>query len=95
MIGTKHEVVQCRVVGRLGEFEGRSAAGVLELTGTAWEFILGRRHQHIPVDVADNDDHMGPDSENEEAPVGKVDDDIEEKEFRITVNIAHVSRKAI
>lgn len=48
--------------------------------------------QHIPVDVADNGDHLGVDSENEELTTDEVDDEKDEKEYRVNTDKFHVSQ---
>lgn len=78
-IGTKYGVVKCRIVNRLDEDERWSKAGILEMRGALWEPVFGKHNQHILADVADNGDHMGFDSENEEAKADVSDDEAFEK----------------
>ena len=66
LIGTKRGVVKCRTVERLGSAERWNRNNVLEMKGTPWEPIPGKDDQHIPVDIAENGDYMGSESENEE-----------------------------
>lgn len=68
---------------------------VLEMCGTPWEPIPGKYGQHIPVDMVDNGEYMGLDSENEETRIEKADDEADWKEFRSISNKCHVSRNAV
>ena len=95
LIGTKHGVVKCRTVSRLSEAERWSKNGILDMRGTLWQPIFGRYNQHIPVDIADNGDHMGFDSENEDVTTDVVDDETGEKEYTTNTDKFHVSQKAI
>ena len=95
LIGTKYGVVKCRIVNRLDEEARWNKNGVMEMKGAPWEPIPGTPNQHIPVDVADNGDHMGLGSESEEAKVGEIDDENEGNECRINVDKLHVSQKVV
>ena len=51
------------------------------MCGTPWGPIPGRYNQHIPVDIADDGEHMGLDSENEEPSKEEIDDEINDQDF--------------
>ena len=71
LIGTKRGVVKCWTVERLDIAERWDKNNILEMVGTPWEPVPGKDDQHIPVDIVDNGEYMGSDSENEEM---KADD---------------------
>ena len=95
LVGTKNGVVKCRTVNRCNEVDRWSRENVLGMQGTPCEPVPGKASQHIPVDVVDDRECMGPDSENEDLPTKRVDDEAEERDFKIGMDKFHVSRKAI
>ena len=95
LTGTKYGVIKCRIVQRLDESERWKKSGIMEMKGAPWEPVIGKQSQHIPVDVADNCDYMGSDSENEEMKTEEANDEMEDKEYRINIDKFHVSQKAI
>lgn len=52
---------------------------MLGMNGTPWEPIPGRPNQHIPVNVTDNGEYLGPECEFEERPVEQTDDEADMK----------------
>ena len=95
LIGTKRGVVKCRTVERLEGSERWNRNNVLEMVGTPWEPILGKEDHHIPVDIADNGDFMGSESENEDEQPIQVDEENDNQEYKGNVDKFHVSKKAI
>jgi hypothetical protein len=65
------------------------------MVGTPWEPVLGKDDQHIPVDIADNGEYMGSESENEEKQIDHGEDEDENPEYKNTADKFHVSKKAI
>ena len=65
------------------------------MRGTPYEPIPGKPSQHIPVDVADDGQYMGADSENEEQKDKTINDEDDEQEFKENIDKSHVSRKAV
>ena len=65
------------------------------MCGAPWGPIPDKHDQHIPVDIADNGDHMRPDRANAQVTAEKVDDEEDGKEFRSNVDKFHISREAI
>ena len=95
LIGTKPGVVKCRIVERLGSPERWSKNNILEMVGSPWEPILGKDDQHIPADIADNGEHMGSESENEEKKSDQGDDEVDDPECKNATNKFHASKQAI
>ena len=95
LIGTEFGVIKCRTVDRFNEKDRWHKHNVLGMIGTPWEPVPGRNGQHIPVDVADDGQHMGPDNENEEQKDKTINDEDDEQDFKESIDTFHVSRKAV
>ena len=95
LVGTKNGVITCRAVNRLNEADRCNRENVLDMKGTPCERIPGKTSPHIPVDVADDGECMGPGSENEDLPTTRVDDEAEERDFKIGMDKLHLPWKAI
>ena len=95
LVGTKNGVVKCRIENRQNETDRWSRENVLGMQGPPCEPVPGKASQHIPVDVFDDGECMGPDSENEDLPTKIFEDEAEERGFKIGMDKFHVSRKAI
>ena len=95
LIGTRNGVVKCRIVERLGAKERWNKDAVLGMVGTPWEPVPGKNDQHIPVDIAEDGENMGSESENEEIQPERIDDELAEQGYKSNVDKFHVSRKAI
>ena len=94
-IGIEFGVVKCRTVDRLKEEDGWNKHNVLGMIGTPWELVPGRNGQDIPVDVADDGNCMGSDSENEETENKVISDENDEPDFKESIDKFHLSRKAV
>ena len=68
---------------------------MIEMIGTPWEPVLGRDDHHIPVDIVDNGDSMGSESENDDNPTDKIDDEEDDQVYKSTTDKSHVFKKAI
>ena len=80
LIGIRNGVVKCRIVERLGDKERWNKDIVLGMAGIPWEPVPEKNDQHIPVDIAEDGENMGSESENEESQPEKIDEELEEKE---------------
>ena len=76
-------MIKCRTVNRLNEVDRWSRDNLLGMNGTPCEPIPGKPSQHIPVDVVDDGEYMGLDSENEELPTEIINDEVDEQEFKM------------
>ena len=94
LVGTKRGVVKCRIVERLGDKDRWSRTNVLEMICNPWEPVPGRDDHHIPVDIVDNGDCMGSESENDDNPTDKIDDEEDDQVYKSTTGAIQSTEQA-
>ena len=98
IIGIEHGVTKCRTINRLSNEERWQKELVNNMKGVPWEFVPGRRGQHIPVEIQPDGRIFDEHEENQLVLGGggeEVIDEADEIDLRSKVHLIHISRTAI
>ena len=70
IIGTTNGVVKCRIVSRLSKVDQWNKEMILQMKGSPWEPVPGKRNMHISVDVDEQCEGLDGEDGRDVRPTG-------------------------